>query len=203
MSKVPPDDVRMLETGDPSAEERLLRAMFWTLTYHLEPDRWDQLAQVEPIAPAIIAALPSVARALDVGAGSGRLTRHLADRAEHVVAVEPSVGLLELLRRRLPPVRAIAGWAESLPVRDGWSELTAACGALGPDPDVLDELERVTCDRGVIALINPEQPEWFEARGWVRHDFEPATVKPHDRWIDDFFGPPDPPRVLVMKRVGS
>lgn len=203
MSKVPPDDVRMLETGDPSAEERLLRAMFWTLTYHLEPDRWDQLAQVEPIAPAIIAALPSVARALDVGAGSGRLTRHLAHRAEYVVAVEPSVGLLELLRRRLPPVRAIAGWAESLPVRDGWSELTAACGALGPDPDVLDELERVTCDRGVIALINPEQPEWFEARGWVRHDFEPATVKPHDRWIDDFFGPPDPPRVLVMKRVGS
>ena len=80
----------MLEAGDSSAEERLLRAMFWTLTYHLEPERWDHLAQVELIAPAIIAALPAVARALDVGAGSGRLTLHLAERADHVVAVEPA-----------------------------------------------------------------------------------------------------------------
>jgi len=172
----------MLEAGDPSAEERLLRAMFWTLTYHLEPERWDQLAQVELIAPAIIAALPAVARALDVGAGSGRLTLHLAERAEHVVAVEPSVGLLELLRERLPRVHAIAAWA-----------------AFGPDPEVLRELERVTCDGGVVALINPEEPEWFEAHGWERCDVEPAAVEQHERWIDDFFGPLDPPRVLVTK----
>lgn len=201
MLVVPPEDMRMLEAGDPSAEERLLRAMFWTLTYHLEPERWDQLAQVEPIAPAIIAALPAVARAVDVGAGSGRLTHHLAQRAKHVVAVEPSVGLLRLLRGRLPRVHAIAGWAEALPVRDGWSQLTAACGALGPDPNVLVELERVTCGGGIIALINPEEPGWFEAHGWARQDVEPARVKPHDSWIDDFFGPPDPPRVLVMKTV--
>jgi len=199
MSKVPPEDVRMLEAGDPSAEERLLRAMFWTLTYHLEPERWDHLAQVELIAPAIIAALPAVARALDVGAGSGRLTLHLAERAEHVVAVEPSVGLLELLRGRLPRVHAIAAWAEALPVLDRWSQLTTACGAFGPDPEVLRELERVTCDGGVVALINPEEPEWFEAHGWERCDVEPAAVEPHERWIDDFFGPLDPPRVLVTK----
>src|SRR5438552_18820655 len=104
MSKVPPEDVRMLEAGDPSAEERVLRAMCWTLTYHLEPERWDQLAQVEPLPPAIIDALPAAARALDVGAGSGRLTHHLEQRAEHIVAVEPSVGLIQLLRRRLPRV---------------------------------------------------------------------------------------------------
>jgi len=199
MSKVPPEDVRMLEAGDPSAEERLLRAMFWTLTYHLEPERWDELAQVEPIATAIIEALPAVARALDVGAGSGRLTHHLEQRAEHVVAVEPSVGLIQLLRRRLPRVHAIAGWAESLPVRDGWSQLTAACGALGPDAVVLRELARVTCEGGVIALINPEEPEWFEARGWQVNEVAPATVRPHDRWLDEFFGPPDPPRFLVTK----
>jgi len=199
MSRVPAQDMRLLEAGDPPAEERLLRAMFWTLTYHLEPERWDQLAQSEPIAPAIIAALPRVQRALDVGAGSGRLTHHLAKRAEHVVAIEPSLGLLRLLRGRLPHVHPIAAWAEALPVRDRWSQLTAACGAFGPDPNVLDELERVTCEGGVIALINPEEPEWFESRGWARQDVAPAEVRPHDAWIDDFFGPPDPPRVLVTK----
>jgi SAM-dependent methyltransferase len=199
LSKVPPQDLRLLEAGDPAAEERLLRAMFWTLTYHLEPERWDQLAQVEPIAPAIIEVLPTAARALDIGAGSGRLTLHLAQRVEQVVAVEPSSGLLELLRQRLPRVHAVAAWAEALPIRDGWSQLTAACGALGPESNILDELERVTGEGGVIALINPEDPEWFEARGWNRHDVAPARVKPHDQWIDGFFGPPDPPRVLVTK----
>ena len=189
----------MLEAGDPSAEERLRRAMFWTLTYHLEPERWDQLAQAEPIAEALVAALPRVQRALDVGAGSGRLTHHLTRRAARVAAIEPSLGLLRLLRRRMPSVQAVAGWAESLPVRAGWSQLTAACGAFGPDPNVLDELERVTCEGGVMALINPEEPEWFESRGWARHDVVPARVKSHDRSIDDFFGPPDPPRVLVTK----
>ena len=199
MSRVPAQDVRLLEAGDASAEERLLRAMFWTLTYHLEPERWDQLAQVEPIAPAIVGALPGAHRALDVGAGSGRLTHHLAQRAQHVVAVEPALALLDLLRGRLPQVHAISAWAEALPVRDSWSQLTTACGAFGPDPDVLRELERVTCDGGVVALINPEEPEWFEAHGWQRHDVEPAPVTPHDPWIDDFFGPPDPPRVLVTR----
>jgi len=199
MSRVPAQDVRMLEAGDPSAEERLRRAMFWTLTYHLEPERWDQLAQAEPIAEALVAALPRVQRALDVGAGSGRLTHHLTRRAARVAAIEPSLGLLRLLRRRMPSVQAVAGWAESLPVRAGWSQLTAACGAFGPDPNVLDELERVTCEGGVMALINPEEPEWFESRGWARHDVVPARVKSHDRSIDDFFGPPDPPRVLLTK----
>ena len=128
-----------------------------------------------------------------------RLTDHLAARSSRTVAVEPSAGLRALLSRRLPTVEAVAGWAENLPLGDGLSELTAACGALGPDAVVLRELARVTCEGGVIALINPEEPEWFEARGWEVNEVAPATVKPHDRWIDEFFGPPDPPRFLVTK----
>lgn len=200
---IPDEEWRLAAASEPLAIERVLRASFWTLVYHLEPHQWDGLAQVEPIASALVAALPRVQRALDVGAGSGRLTQHLARRAARVAAIEPSLGLLRLLRYRLPHVLALAGWAESLPVRDGWSQLTAACGAFGPDPNVLNELERVTGEDGVIALINPEEPEWFEVRGWARHDVAPAQVKPHDRSIDDIFGPPDPPRVLVTKRAGS
>jgi len=203
LAMIPDEDWQLAGARDPAAVERVLRASFWTLVYHLEPQRWDRLSQVEPIAPALVADLAHVQRALDVGAGSGRLTYHLTHRAALVAAVEPSLGLLRLLRYRLPHVHALAGWAESLPVRDGWSQLTATCGAFGPDPKVLDELERVTGEGGVIALINPEEPEWFVSHGWARHDVAPARVKPHDRSIDDFFGPPDPPRVLVTKMKGT
>ena len=200
---IPIDDVRLMREGDARAEERVLRAMFWTLVYHLEPQLWDRLAAAEPIADSLIEALPGAARALDAGAGSGRLTAHLVQRCERVLAVEPSLGLIALLRARVPGARAIAAWAEAMPLPDGWSQLTAACGAFGPEPAVLRELERVTCARGVIALINPENPEWFEAQGWQRLTFEPAPALAHDPSLDDFFGPPDPPRELVTKQVGD
>jgi SAM-dependent methyltransferase len=201
-----PDHVRERETarippGEPP--DRILRALFWTLVYHLEPEKWDELARHEPIAPALIDALPrGLQTGLDIGAGSGRLTRHLVKRCRDVIAVEPSAGLRQILSRRLPTVRALEGWAESLPLDDGWSQLTAACGTLGPDPRVLAELERVTARGATIALISPEQPEWFAANGWERITAPPIPAPTHPRWIDDFFGPPDPPREMVLRRAG-
>jgi SAM-dependent methyltransferase len=204
MARVPAPERDLLENGDSAAGERVLRAFFWTFVYHLESKRWDELAAVEPIHPALLAALPdSTDCAVDVGAGSGRLTAHLVGRHRNVVAVEPSLGLRTLLHRRLPKASVVAGWAEALPIQDGSSQLTAACGSLGPDPAVLRELHRVTAIGGVIALISPESPEWFEANGWRRLSLTPPPALDHEGWIDDFFGPPDPPHELVMTRVTS
>lgn len=197
-----PDFVRDHEMARVPAGEhgdRVVRALFWTLVYHLEPARWDELARSEPINPDIVDALPrGVSVGLDVGAGTGRLTQHLVTRCDHVIAVEPSAGLRSLLTRRLPQVQAVGAWAEALPFEDHSVQLTAACGAFGPDEEILSELRRVTAPGGVIALINPEQPEWFEARGWHRITASPVPAPEHPAWIDDFFGPPDPPRELVM-----
>ena len=184
------------------AGERVVRGLFWTLVYHLEPEKWDELARHEPIHPKLLEALPdSAAVGVDVGAGSGRLTQHLVSRCERVIAVEPSAGLRGILSRRHPDVRTIAGWAESLPLEDRCAQLTAACGAFGPEPDVLSELRRITSPGGVIALISPESPEWFEAEGWNRISAQPLRAPDHPRWIDEFFGPLDPPHELVMTRV--
>jgi len=192
MARVPPG-----ESGD-----RLVRGLFWTLVYHLEPEKWDELTKFEPIHPDLIARLPErVAVAVDVGAGSGRLTQHLVGRARRVIAVEPADGLRAMLARRLPEVTALAGWAESLPLEAGTSQLTTACGAFGPDPVVLAELRRVTARGGSIALISPERPDWFEEQGWRRVTAPPWPAPDHPPWLDEFFGPLDPPHELVMIKV--
>lgn len=202
MDRVPLAERRLLATGDQDAKVRFLRAAFWSLVYHLEPNLWDELARAEPIHPELLAALPdSPELALDIGAGTGRLTAHLLDRCRRVIAIEPSIGLRTLLHHRLPKATAVAGWAEALPLQDGCSQLTSACGSLGPDPVVLSELRRVTAIGGVIALISPESPEWFEANGWGRLSLPAPPATDHDQWIDEFFGPPDPPHELVMMRV--
>jgi SAM-dependent methyltransferase len=191
LARIPP--------GEP--EDRLVRALFWTFVYHLEPERWDELARYEPIHPAIVDALPSGVRVgLDVGAGSGRLTAHLVERCRNVVAVEPSAGLRAMLARRLPRVRVEHGWADALPLDDASCDLVGACGLLGPDPASLAELYRVMKPGGWVALIGPEQPEWFEANGWRRTTCAPLPPLPHPSWIDEFFGQLDPPHELVLTR---
>ncbi|HKC18267.1 MAG TPA: methyltransferase domain-containing protein [Candidatus Dormibacteraeota bacterium] len=200
-----PEDVRgrELERIPPGeSDDRILRALFWTFVYHLEPEKWDELARVEPIHADLIAALPRTMTALDIGAGSGRLTEHLVARCAEVVAVEPAQGLRAMLTGRLPTVRAVGGWADSLPIEDGWSELTAACGSIGPDARVVDELRRVTAAGGAIALIGPEHPEVFEAAGWERIVAPPVPPLAHDPWVEEFFGPLDPPHEMVLIRVG-
>jgi len=200
-----PDEVRAHEMARvPPGEsgERIVRGLFWTLVYHLDAGRWDELARHEPIAPELIAALPErVDAALDVGAGSGRLTQHLIVRANKVVAVEPSDPLRAMLATRYPAVHATSGWAEALPFTAGAFQLTTACGAFGPDPAVLAELRRVTARGGVIALISPEHPEWFETEGWTRIVAPSSPPPEHPQWLDEFFGPLDPPHELVMTAV--
>lgn len=203
LARMPPAERALIATGDSDASERAMRALFWTFVYHLEPQRWDELARYEPIpAPLLEELPPHVEVALDVGAGSGRLTGHLCTRARRVVAVEPSLPLSRMLARRLPSVDVVAGWADSLPLPSRCAQLTASCASVGPDAPVLSELERVTARRGSIVLINPEQPEWFAKHGWTRTTVVPPPPDAHPQWIDGFFGPPAPPSEVLTRRLG-
>lgn len=197
LDAIPAEELQRAEAGDDDARERVRRGLFWTFVYHLAPESWDALAQAEPIHPSILDALPRARWAVDVGAGSGRLTAHLAGRCERVVAVEPALGLARLLRRHVPAALTVAAWAEALPLSGEWSDLTVACAAFGPDPGILDEMRRVTRRGGTMAFISPEEPERFEALGWQRVSAPAAPAPPHEAWIDEFFGGPHPPHEMV------
>ena len=202
LGEVPTEELALFRDGDAAAIRRVLRAAFWTLVYHLLPERWDELSRAEPIHPGVLAALPADgARILEVGAGSGRLTVNLARRARTLIAVEPSAPLREILLVRVPGLAVLDAVAQELPVVDGWADLTASCASLGPDPVCLRELERCTRPGGTIALVSPENPDWFEAHGWRRLSFEAAEVviPHHDPRLEEFFGPLEPPHELLLR----
>jgi SAM-dependent methyltransferase len=58
------------------------------------------------------------ARVIDVGAGTGKLTRALASAGHEVVAVDPSPEMLEVLRKTVQGVETLVGTGERMPLPD-------------------------------------------------------------------------------------
>ena len=204
LSTVPRQDREAAARGDVQAAERLRRALFWPMVYELEPGLWDAVSQAEPIHPAILAKLEVEGRrVLEVAAGSGRLTVYLCPLATELVCVEPSSGLRRMLAQRCPSADIRAGSFQELPIPDAWSELTISSAAIPPDPGAVLELERATAAGGLLALISPEDPDWFQARGWERLSFDPSEVaiRPHDPQLEAIFGPLDPPHELLWRHL--
>lgn len=106
---------------------------------------------------------------LDVGAGTGIVTRALAGRGANVVAVDPGPGVLAVLAARSTSrVRPVVGDGNALPVRDGAFDLvTYGQSWHWTDPSrSLPEAARVLHDRGVLAvfwnLLMGDGLDWWE-----------------------------------------
>jgi SAM-dependent methyltransferase len=107
-------------------------------------------------------------RVLDLGAGTGKLSRGLVALGFDVVAVEPGRRMLEQLRLAVPAAVAVEGRAEAIPLADGsvaaafagqayhWFERDAA----------LAELHRVVRDGGGLALLW----NWWDERDPLQRD---------------------------------
>lgn len=65
-------------------------------------------------------------RVLDLGAGTGKLTRQLLDRDVDTVAVEPSQAMRKVLAHRCRGATVLAGSAEELPLPAGSVDLVVA-----------------------------------------------------------------------------
>jgi SAM-dependent methyltransferase len=165
--------------GSEVGPQNLPEGLVWQLLYRLEPELYDRLARAERLHPAVLDWLPgSVGRAVEVGAGSGRLTVEIAPRCELLLAVEPAAALRGLLRRRLAErrfhhVAVRSGFVDDLPVPSGWAELVVAASAFTPErahggDEGLAELERVAAPGGLVVIVWPNHLDWLGERGY-RH----------------------------------
>jgi len=70
--------------------------------------------------PTVLDGLPLTgdAEVLDLGAGTGKLTRLLTQRYRRVIAVEPLDGMRAILERVVPDAESRAGSAEAIPLAD-------------------------------------------------------------------------------------
>lgn len=132
-------------------------------------------------APAPASASGPVARIVDLGAGTGALSRLLVGRADEVVAVEPDDRMRAVLTESVPGVRAVAGRGESIPLPDASADAVLASSSwhwMDPVPTLL-EVGRVLVPGGTIATVwsgpDPDSGLIAQARALLSGD-EAAAI---------------------------
>lgn len=95
------------------------------------------------------------ASALDLGAGTGKLTRSLVPRFERVVAVEPDTAMRAVLEEVVPDAEALAGRGEAIPLGDEEVEavFTAEAFHWFAGPESVAEIARVLRPRGALVIL--------------------------------------------------
>jgi len=102
-----------------------------------------------------IPGLPSAATVLELGAGTGKLTRLLVSTVGRVVAVEPAKAMRRLLVPLCPEAEVLSGSAEEIPLANASVDAVFAAEAFHRFDDVraLAEIARVLRPRGALVLM--------------------------------------------------
>ncbi|HJT38440.1 MAG TPA: class I SAM-dependent methyltransferase [Actinomycetota bacterium] len=102
---------------------------------------------------------------VDLGAGTGKMTRALVARGLDVVAVEPVGGMRAKLVEALPSVRALDGTAEVMPLADGEAAAVVVAQAFHwfKHTEALEEIHRVLRRAGRLGIVwnvRDERVDW-------------------------------------------
>ena len=124
-----------------------------------------------PSAAAVDWLLPKhVERVVDLGAGTGALTRLLIQRADEVVGVEPDDRMRSVLVQEVPDAKAVPGRGEAIPLPDGSADAVLASSSwhwMDPIP-TLNEVGRILKPNGPLGAIwtgpDPDGPFMAQAQ---------------------------------------
>ena len=126
---------------------------------------------------------------LELGAGTGKLTRELVDQGHAVFATEPDEAMLAVLRERVPEVSAKVATAEEIPANDRSVDVVVVAQAFHwfDHDKALPEIARIIKPGGHLALVW----NFFDQRiPWVRRlvnvvGEHSASAHPSSEVLDD------------------
>jgi SAM-dependent methyltransferase len=127
---------------------------------------------------AFLAQLVPTGSVLDVGCGTGLLARRLSGSGYRVVGIDPSEGMLEVMRARGPEVQAVKASGDALPFPSDGFDLVVTVATLhhiaAPDRvrGTLAEMIRVCRPGGRVVVWdhNPRNPYWRSLMARVPQD---------------------------------
>jgi SAM-dependent methyltransferase len=112
---------------------------------------------------------------VDVGAGTGKLTRAVVATGAGVVAVEPVAAMRSVLEREVPAAQVQGGTAEGLPLADASVDVIFAAAAFHwfDGPRALAEFHRVLRPGGGLALLWNRRPREQQLHAAIDEIIEP------------------------------
>jgi SAM-dependent methyltransferase len=168
--------------GDERAWSEIGPHLAWEIFYRKEPELYERLIAGERIHPEVLERLPRVNTAVEVGAGTGRLTTEVAERAKQVIAVEPAAPMRSILATKLSErsvtnVVVQSGFFDALGLADASAEAIISCSSFTADPTHggqagLEEMTRVATPGGKIVIVWPTDIDWLRFRGFRYESFD-------------------------------
>ncbi len=131
-------------------------------------------------------------RALDVGCGTGVLAQRLAEAGYEMTGLDPSEGMLEVMRARTEQVRPVHGSGTAMPFADGSFDLALTVAVLhhvaAPDDvrQTIAEMVRVVRPGGAVLIWdhNPRNPYWRSLMARVPQDTGEERLVPEGEIVD-------------------
>ena len=171
-------------TSDTESATGSSRDVFAT-SFGAEAENYDRY-RVGPPADVVDRVLPAGADAvLDLGAGTGAVTRQLVGRAKRVYAVDPDPRMTEVLARSCPEVEVHEGTAEHIPLPDACVDAVVVASAWHwVDPGTaIPEIARVLRPSGSLCIVWNRRDRTVP---WVA-DLEASRLKISrgDDWVEE------------------